>query len=92
MKKRTRYEILATILEVLKRHPRGCRLTRLSYGAEIPNDRTRKFLDILISNGLVMPSIEDASLYLITERGEDFLETYYKMISFLDLFDDDHET
>lgn len=88
LKKRTRYEIFATMLEVLRRHPKGCRITRLSYGAEIPNDRAKKFLEILMNNGLVEPSFEESGLYRITERGKEFLETYYKMISFLDLFEE----
>ncbi len=75
------------MLEVLRRHPKGCRLTRLSYGAEIPNDRAKKFLEILMDNGLVEPSFEDSNLYRITDRGEEFLETYYRLVSFLDLFD-----
>ncbi len=86
MKRRTKYEILATMLEILKRSPNGVRLTRLAYGTEIPNDRARQFLTILIENGLAKPSEEDAQLYIITERGREFLSAYYKMISFLDFF------
>lgn len=89
LSKRTRFEILATMLEVLKRHADGCRITRLAYGAEIPNDRAKKHLETLIDHGLVRPWARDHRLYIITERGLEFLVTYYKMISFFDLVNDE---
>ncbi|MFQ5980176.1 MAG: winged helix-turn-helix domain-containing protein [Candidatus Heimdallarchaeota archaeon] len=89
LSKRTRFEILATMLEVLKRNTDGCRITRLAYGTEIPNDRAKKYLETLMDHGLVRPLASDHRLYRITERGVEFLATYYKMISFFDLVNDE---
>jgi predicted transcriptional regulator len=89
LSRRTKFEILATILEVLKRNSDGCRITRLAYGAEIPNDRAKKHLEKLVDHGLVRPLARDHRRYNITERGREFLSAYYKMISFFDLVEDE---
>ncbi len=41
--KRTRYDIYADVLEAIKRNA-PCTLTRASYGARMPVDRTKKVL------------------------------------------------
>ncbi|MFX0114254.1 MAG: winged helix-turn-helix domain-containing protein [Candidatus Hodarchaeota archaeon] len=89
MSKRTRFEIFATILEILKRNTDGCRLTRLAYGAEIPNDRAKRYLETLIGHGLTRPLAHDHRLYTITKRGLEFLTVYYRMISFFDLIEEE---
>jgi len=82
--RRTKLDIYADILEVVKRHKDGCGITRISYGAGMPNDRTRKFLNELISFGLIKPRVEDPKKYVITTRGLEFLDAYYKLKSILE--------
>ncbi len=82
--KRNRIEILADILEVVKRQ-RNIRLIRISYGANLPFDRAKKLLESLIASGLVsLTKSEGMITYSITSRGLEFLEVQKKMLGFLE--------
>jgi len=84
VKKRTRIDIYAAILESVSRHPyQGLRLTRISYGAGIPTDRARTFINLLMDAGLVAPNVEDAKYFVTTKHGEKFLKAYYVLKGFL---------
>jgi predicted transcriptional regulator len=85
--KRSRMELYATILEVVTRYPEGLGITRLSYGVGVPVDRLRVMVDALCSYGLMGKLAEEGgSLYGITPRGLEFLETFWKMKGFLATF------
>jgi predicted transcriptional regulator len=90
--RRTTVDIYADILEVVKRHGGRGRITRLSYGCGMPVDRLKKFLEKLEKYGLVRGNpieTEDgvaARAFLLTPRGQDFLDTYWRMKGFLDVF------
>jgi len=72
--KRTRYEIYIDILETVRRKG-ACPITRISYGAGMPVDRTKRVVKLLVSRGLLREeNISDKSLYKITTRGGEFLE------------------
>ena len=89
MTRRERSDIFAEILEVVKRyHGRG-RITRISYGAGMPVDRLRDALDQLDRLGLLR-SLEDNGLttFDITARGQEFLNTYWRMKGFTQLFEE----
>ncbi len=79
MERRTRYEIYADLLEIVSR--RGlCPVTRASYGANLPVDRTKRFLGFLASRGFVKEEIvDDSRRYRITKRGMEYLETFRRM-------------
>ena len=82
-------DLYATILEVIKSHPEGARITRISYGVGVPVDRLKKMVDALTSYGLVMMITEDEeNFFAVTPRGMEFLDTYWKMKGFLASFDD----
>lgn len=86
--KRGRIEILADILEVVKRQS-NCRLIRVSYGANLPLDRAKKLLATLASTGLVTIRRDDSvTTYQITARGLGFLEVHKKMLGFLEALKD----
>lgn len=53
MKKRSRTDIYADILEVLKHRPEGALVTRISYGAGLPLDRIKPMLKTLADFGLL---------------------------------------
>ena len=53
LKKRSRIDIYAAILGFLKRHPDGCQVTRLSYGAGLPIDRIKLMFDTLARCDLI---------------------------------------
>ncbi len=90
--RRTTVDIYADILEVVKRHGGKGRITRLSYGCGMPVDRLKKFLEKLERYGLVRGNdIETdegvpARAFILTPRGQEFLDTYWKMKAFLDVF------
>jgi predicted transcriptional regulator len=82
--KRGRIEILADILEVVKRQS-NCRLIRVSYGANLPLDRAKKLLAQLSTSGLVaIRKEESVTTYQITARGLEFLDVHRKMLGFLE--------
>jgi uncharacterized repeat protein (TIGR01451 family) len=78
-KRRTKYEIYEELLDIVAR--RGyCRLTRASYGANLPVDRAKKSLTFLASRGFVKEeSVDDSKIYRITKRGLEYLETFKQM-------------
>jgi len=87
--KRSRVELYATVLEVIKRYPEGSRITKMSYGVGVPIDRLKAILSDLTSYGLVQTITDeddDGVFYTLTPRAFDFLETYWKMRSFLEAF------
>jgi predicted transcriptional regulator len=87
--KRSRVELYATVLEVIKRYPEGSRITKMSYGVGVPIDRLKTILVDLTSYGLVQTVTdedEEGTYYTLTPRAFDFLETYWKMKSFLETF------
>ncbi|MFX0095762.1 MAG: winged helix-turn-helix domain-containing protein [Candidatus Hodarchaeota archaeon] len=92
MKKRTRIDIYAAILNIVKRHSEGIRLTRISYGAGIPTDRARKFINQLLSAGLMAPSSENAAYYTATKHGRKFLEAYAVLKGYLKEMDENLST
>jgi len=87
--KRSRVELYATVLEVIKRYPEGSRITKMSYGVGVPIDRLKAILVDLTSFGLVQTITdeeEEGIFYTLTPRAFDFLETYWKMKSYLETF------
>jgi predicted transcriptional regulator len=87
--KRSRVELYATVLEVIKRYPEGSRITKMSYGVGVPIDRLKTILNDLTDYGLVQTLTdeeEEGVFYTLTPRALDFLDTYWKMRSFLEAF------
>ncbi len=97
-RKRSKVDIYATILEVIRRYPEGGRITRISYGVGVPVDRLKVMVEALTANGLVRKiAAEDGKdagnvevyYYGVTTRGLEFLDTYWKMRGFLEAFGGD---
>jgi class 3 adenylate cyclase len=87
--KRTRTDIFATILEVVRRYDGGARITRISYGVGVPLDRLKEMIESLTSFGLLRRlETEGEVRYMATTRGLEFLETYWKMNAYLETFDE----
>lgn len=81
-RRRTKYDIYADIIEMIAR--KGvCSLTRVSYGANMPVDRTKKVLNFLVLHGFVREIIiEDSKKYRATKWGLEYLETFKRMRKF----------
>jgi predicted transcriptional regulator len=78
-RRRTKYDIYADIIETIVR--KGlCSLTRVSYGANMPVDRTKKELGFLVKHGFINElTLESSKKYRTTKWGLDYLETYKRM-------------
>ena len=80
---------------MIKSHPEGARITRISYGVGVPIDRLKVMLEALSSYGLILTisdDDEDDIYYGVTPRGQEFLETYWKMKGFLASFSEDSQS
>ena len=88
-RRRERTDLFATILEVVKRHRGDARITRVSYGAGMPVDRLKVAVDRLVALGLLERVARDAgtATYEVTARGQEFLNTYWKMRGFIEAFE-----
>jgi predicted transcriptional regulator len=85
--KRSKTDLYAQVLEVLIRYPEGGKITRISYGVGVPVDRLKTILESLSNYGLARKlTSDDQSFYFATPRGLDFLDTYWKMRGFLEIF------
>jgi len=79
-------DLYATVLEVVKRYHGAARITRVSYGAGMPVDRVRGFMDRLMALGLLKSEeVDGRPIYDITARGQEFLDTYWKMRGYIEV-------
>ncbi len=79
-------DLYATVLEVVKRYHGTARITRVSYGVGMPVDRLRGFLARLLALGLLSSEeVDGRPVYDITPRGQEFLDTYWKMRGYVEL-------
>ncbi len=86
--KRSKTDIYASILEVIRRNPGGGRITKVSYGVGVPLDRLKSMMNDLVDFGLVRRNESDGEVtYTATPRGVEFLETYWKMNGYLETFE-----
>jgi predicted transcriptional regulator len=87
-RRRERSDLYATILEVVKRYEGDGRITRISYGAGMPVDRLRSSVERLARLGLLKTTPQDGFVtYDITARGQEFLDTYWKMRGLIEMLD-----
>ncbi len=81
-------DLYATVLEVVKRYRGVARITRVSYGAGMPVDRLRTFVDRLLALGLLRTEeLDGRPVYDITARGQEFLDTYWKMRAYVEVLE-----
>jgi predicted transcriptional regulator len=81
--RRSPLDLYAELLEVLRRTASPCRITRLSYAVGMPVDRTHRAVNFLVKLGLVSRTSDETPAWRLTRRGYDFLQTYWKLRSFL---------
>lgn len=80
--RRTKYDIYADIVDVISR--KGvCSITRVSYASNLPIDRAKKSLELLVSHGFIKAiDVGDRKQYSATKWGLEYLETYRRMQRF----------
>ncbi len=86
-KYRSKLKIYADILRTIDRDGGKTRITRLVYGANLPNDRLKEYLNDLMTRGLVkeIPQ-EDYSEYSLTQAGIQFLQEMKRVENFTATF------
>jgi len=83
LKRRTRYEIYLDVLDAVRRKG-AITITRISYSAQLPVDRTKRIVNFLVSKGLLREeNIGNRKLYRLTERGGAFLEALKTVRKFI---------
>ena len=91
-RRREATDLFATVLEVVKRYHGAARITRVSYGAGMPVDRLRNFVDRLVALGLLKTDeLDGRPAYDITPRGQEFLTTYWKMRAYIEVLESNPE-
>jgi predicted transcriptional regulator len=91
-RRREATDLYATVLEVVKRYHGSARVTRISYGAGMPVDRLKRFLDRLVVLGLLRSEeLDGRPVFDITPRGQAFLDTYWRMRAYVELLGSDRE-
>ena len=87
-RRRTKYDINADVVEMIVRKGQ-CSLTRISYGANMPVDRTKKILSFLVGHGFITEvTIGDSRKYRTTKWGLEYLETFKRMRKFFAALED----
>ena len=81
-RRRTKYDIYADIIETIAR--KGlCTLTRVSYGANMPVDRAKKEINLLLAHGFITEvQLENSRKYRATKWGLEYLEAVKRMRKF----------
>ncbi len=91
-RRRERTDLFAEILEVVKRYHGQARVTRVSYAVGMPVDRLKSSLERLSGLGLVKSqTVAEIVVYELTPRGQQFLDTYWRMRAFTELLERDPE-
>ena len=85
-RRRESTDLYASVLEVVKRYHGSARITRVSYGVGMPVDRLRALLDRLLALGLLRTEeLDGRPVFDITARGQEFLDTYWKMRAYVEI-------
>lgn len=81
-RRRTKYDIYADSIEAVAK--KGlCSLTRISYGANLPVDRAKKVVNLLVSHGFIREvTVGNRIKYRAAKRGLEYLETFRRMRRF----------
>lgn len=87
-RRREATDLYATVLEVVKRYHGAARITRVSYGAGMPVDRLRQVVERLLGLGLLQSEeVDGRATFDITARGQEFLDTYWKMRAYVEVLE-----
>lgn len=86
-KYRSKLRIYADIIGTIDKEGGKTRTTKLLYGANLPHDRLKEYLDQLLQRGLVQELREDDhSSYELTSAGVQFIHEFRRMEKFAEAF------
>lgn len=84
--RRSKLRILVDILKVIEEE-NGARITQILYGANLSYDRLVKYIEELLSKGLVDERKRGQStVYYLTKKGREFLVEFRKIEKFAEAF------
>ncbi len=79
MKKRTRLEVLKDILDILGKR-REVKITHLVYKANLSNNSIKPYIEYLLENNLTeLKKTKAGKRYIITTKGQEFLNEFEKI-------------
>lgn len=81
--KRGALEIFDSILGSLSESQ--LKKTHVTYKANLDSRLTSKYLRVLLQLGMIAKSADEASYYVITQKGRNFLEQYRGLMKNIDL-------
>lgn len=84
---RSQIRIYVDILKLIQTE-REAKLTRILYGANLSYDRLMKYLQYLKNTSLIEEdkSEADLTIYMLTQKGNDFLKEFRKVEEFSEAF------
>ena len=86
MAKRTKLEITKDLLMVLLEY-RKVKITHLIYKTNLSNNSIKPYINDLLKNGLITEmQDEDKKFFVITSKGNEFLQEYKKIKIFSEAF------
>ncbi|RLE93686.1 MAG: hypothetical protein DRN04_06040 [Thermoprotei archaeon] len=84
--RRSKLEIYASIIEAVKKEKK-CRITKILLYANLSYDRLTRYLSDLEKAGLVKKEYDERGTYYhVTEKGEEFLKEYQRIVKFIKSF------
>jgi len=84
--RRSKLEIYASIIEAVKKEKK-CRITKILLYANLSYDRLTRYLSDLEKAGLVKKEYDErGTYYRVTEKGEEFLKEYQRIVKFIKSF------
>ena len=85
-KKRERLEVIKDILEVI-RNGRGIKPTRLLYSSNLSPQMFKEYINELLAKGFIkMEENEGKKTFLLTKKGQEFLQEYKMIENFVKNF------
>lgn len=85
-KKRTRLEVIKDILEVIKKNKK-VKITHLIYKSNLSNNSIKPYIEELTKNKMIEKiSEKDKSFFIITKKGEEFLNEFGKIKIFSEAY------
>ena len=84
MKRRSRTDIIYSILSTVSKYNPGALPTYIIYKSNLSYDLFKSYLEVLLKSELIRKKRVGGKLvYDMTDKGEEFMRTYERMMGFL---------